>query len=238
MTDRTAEPLAAASKPRSGIRGVYWGWWIVGVAFAAQFVTAGSQNYIAGAFTKPMTADLGWTRSEFVLARTYGQFILAFTGFFIGTYVDRHGGRRPMTVGIVVLSAALFLCSYVHELWQWWLLNGLVLTAGAAMVGNLVVNVTLSKWFVEKRGRVSSTAAMGVSFAGVLLTPMAALLVDEFGWRIAWRVLAVGALILIFPLTFIMRRMPEDYGLHPDGKTAEEVAAGGGDSPQRTTRLR
>lgn len=228
MADRTAEIPATAAAAPGGIRGVYWGWWIVGVAFVAQFVTAGSQNYIAGAFTKPMTSELGWTRSEFVLARTYGQFIMAFTGFFIGAYVDRYGGRRPMTVGIFVLSAALFFCSYVHELWQWWLLNGLVLTAGAALIGNLVVNVTLSKWFVEKRGRVSSTAAMGVSFAGVLLTPVTALLVDELGWRMAWRVLAVGAFALIFPLTFIMRRAPEDHGLHPDGKTAAEVAAGGG----------
>lgn len=228
MADRTVGISADAVAPRSGIQGVYWGWWLVGVAFVAQFVTAGSQNYITGAFTKPMTADLQWTRSEFVLARTYGQFIMAFTGFFIGTYVDRHGGRRPMTVGIFVLAAALFLCSYVHELWQWWVLNGLVLTAGASLIGNLVVNVTLSKWFVERRGRVSSTAAMGVSFAGVLLTPMAALLVDEVGWRMAWRVLAFGAFALIFPLSFLMRRAPEDYGLHPDGKTAAEVAAGGG----------
>jgi sugar phosphate permease len=41
------------------------------------------------------------------------------------------------------------------------------------MLGNLVVNVTLSKWFVERRGIVISVAAMGVSFGGVVLTPLA-----------------------------------------------------------------
>ena len=206
----------------------YYGYWLVAVAFLAQFISVGSQNYMVGSFTRPMTEELDWSRSEFVLARSIGQFVLAFTGFFIGGYVDRHGGAKLMRTGIFVLSSATFLCGYVQELWQWWVLNGLMVTSGAAMIGNLVVNVTLSKWFVEKRGRVASFAAMGVSYAGVALTPLSATLVDGVGWRTAWHILAVGALAVIFPLSFAMRRAPEDYGLHPDGKTPEQVAAGGG----------
>ncbi len=209
-------------------RNNYFGYWLVAVAFTAQFISVGSQNYMIGSFTRPMTEELGWSRSEFVLARSIGQFIMAFTGFFIGGYVDRHGGARLMRTGAFVLAGATFLCGYVQELWQWWLLNGLAVTTGAAMIGNLVVNVTLSKWFVEKRGRVASFAAMGVSYAGVALTPLSATLVDAVGWRTAWHFLAVGVLAVIFPLSFAMRRAPEDYGLHPDGKTKEQVAAGGG----------
>jgi sugar phosphate permease len=52
--------------------------------------------------------------------------------------------------------------------------------------------------------------------------------VDEWGWRTGWRVAAVGAVALVLPVTLLMRRAPEDYGLHPDGKTAAQVAAGGG----------
>jgi MFS transporter, OFA family, oxalate/formate antiporter len=225
------EPMPESPGPQTlldRVRGLYWGWWIVGVAFTAQFVSVGAQNYVVGAFLKPMTTEFEWTRSEFLLSRTLGQFVMAFTGFFIGGYVDRNGGRRLMQIGIVVLALSMFATSFVNNLWQWWLLNGLMITAGAAMVGNLVVNVTLSKWFVEKRGRVSSTAAMGVSFAGVLLTPLAALLVADFGWRVAWRILAVGGFAIIAPLTLIMRRAPEDHGLHPDGRSATEVAAGAG----------
>lgn len=209
-------------------RNNYYGYWLVAVAFLAQFISVGSQNYMVGSFTRPMTEELDWSRSEFVLARSIGQFIMAFTGFFIGGYVDRHGGAKLMRAGIFVLAGATFLCGYVQELWQWWVLNGLMVTSGAAMIGNLVVNVTLSKWFVEKRGRVASFAAMGVSYAGVALTPLSATLVDAVGWRTAWHILAAGALAVIFPLSFAMRRAPEDYGLHPDGKTREQIAAGGG----------
>jgi sugar phosphate permease len=218
---------ATVTHPR-GLRGVYFGYWLIGAAFIANFVSAGLSSYVFGAFFKPMTDELEWSRSAFTLARTVGQFFFAIAGLGIGVYVDRHGGRRLMRIGVAVLAAALFAQSYVHELWQWIVLNGLVLTAGAAMMGNLVVHITLAKWFVEKRGRAVGIAAMGVSFSGVLLTPLATALVDAVGWRDAWRVLAVVALVIIVPITFLMRRTPEDYGLHPDGKSATEVAAGGG----------
>ncbi len=222
---RVASPAAAVEERG---RGIYYGYWLIGAAFVAQFVSVGSQNYAIGVFLGPMTRDLGWTRSEFTLSRTLAQFVMAFTGFFIGTQVDRHGGRRLMLAGITVLSTSLFLLSWTQTLWQWVVLNGLVVTAGAAMMGNLVVNVTLSKWFVEQRGRAVGLASMGVSFAGVALTPAMTEMVDEWGWRAGWRVMAVGSAVLVFPVAMAMRRAPEDHGLFPDGKSAAQVAAGGG----------
>jgi MFS transporter, OFA family, oxalate/formate antiporter len=207
---------------------IYYGYWLIGAAFFAQLISVGSQNYIIGSFFKPMTDDLGWTRSEFTIARTLGQFVMAFTGFFIGAYVDRHGGRRLMLIGITVLSSSLFLLSFTQSLWQWILLNGLILTAGAALIGNLVVNVTLSKWFVEKRGRAIALASMGVSFAGIALTPGMTLVIDEWGWRAGWRVMAALSAVFIVPAALMMRRAPEDYGLHPDGKSNAQIAAGQG----------
>ena len=110
------------------------------------------------------------------------------------------------------------------------MLRGVFFIVGAAMMGSLVVNVTVSKWFVEKRGRVVGVAAMGVSFAGMVMPPLMTGFVDEFGWRAGWRALAVGAWLLIYPISMVMRRRPEDYGLHPDGKSDEEVRAGGGEA--------
>jgi len=224
----TEQSASEAAVRATGLRGVYFGWWLVGAAFTAQLISVGAQNYVFGAFQKPMTDELDWSRSEYVAARTIGMALFALTGLFIGSYVDRNGGRRLMRIGAVILAIAMFSQSFVNELWQWWLINGVILTSGAAMTGNLVVNVTVAKWFVESRGRASGIAAMGVSFAGISITPFAAFLIDEVGWRLAWRWLALGALLVLIPVSFLMRRTPEDHGLHPDGKTPQEVAAGGG----------
>lgn len=209
--------------------GIYYGYWIVGLAFVAQFVAAGVQNYVIGAFLAPMTAELGWTRAEYTIPRTLAQVVLAAAGLFIGTQVDRRGGRGLMLAGTAVLGVALVSLGWIDALWHWIALNGLVLTLGAALIGNLVVNVTLAKWFVAQRGRAVAIAAMGVSFAGVLLTPLSTLLVDRFGWRSAWQILGVGTALLMLPVAAAMRRSPEDHGLHPDGLSQADVAAGHGE---------
>jgi len=202
---------------------VFYGYWIVLAAFVTQFVAIGMQNYVVGAFMIPMSDEFGWTRAEFTSARSLGQMVAALTGFAIGSSIDRYGGRPFILVGMVILSVSVFMLGSVQTLSQWVLLNGVILTMGAGMIGNLVVNVTLGKWFVERRGRAVALAAMGVSLGGIVLPPVSTWLVDTLGWRSAWHVLGTGAAILIFPAALVVRRSPEDYALHPDGKTADEV---------------
>jgi len=197
-------------------------------AFITQFVAVGMQNYIVGPFLTPMTEEFGWSRAEFTAARSIGQMIMAFTGFAIGTYIDRFGGRPFIIVGTLLLSVSVYSLGSVQTLSQWLIVNGVTLTAGAAMIGNLVVNVTLGKWFVEKRGKAVALAAMGVSLSGILLPPAATWLVDTFGWRDAWHFLGVAVAFIAMPTAAIVRRAPEDYALHPDGMTAEQMAAGHG----------
>ncbi len=213
-----ATPVAtAARRPR-----IYYGYWIIGGAIVAWFVMVGTQAQVSGVFLKPMTEDLGWTRTQFFYAQTAGQYLLAFVGFFIGAHVDRVGGRPLMVIGVTILGLALFLTSEVTELWQWVLLRGALFAIGAALVGNLIVNVTLSKWFVQKRGRAVAIGALGVPLGIGIVPPTMIAVVDEFGWRAGWIALALFAWTLIYPVAMIMRRRPEDYGWHPDGLSDEE----------------
>ncbi|MFT4861586.1 MAG: OFA family oxalate/formate antiporter-like MFS transporter [Pseudohongiellaceae bacterium] len=211
-------------------RPLYFGYWIILAGFLTQFIAVGMTNYVVGSFMIPMTDEFGWSRAEFSASRSIGQIILAATGFLIGSYIDRFGGRRFILVGGMVLAASLYSLSTISTLTQWLVINGLVLTAGAALVGNLVVNVTLGKWFVEKRGRAIALAGMGISLAGITLPPAVTLLIDNFGWRTAWEILAYGAALVTLPAAMLVRRLPEDYGLFPDGKTEAEVLAGDGEA--------
>ena len=231
-TPTPATPLGGvpgAPVGRSRRPAIYYGYYLVGAAFLAQMISAGAQTYVAGVFLVPMTEELDWTRSEFTYAQTVGRFLQAFAGLFLGGLVDRGYARRMMFVGSGIIGTAVFATSYVDELWQFVALRGVMLVVGAAMVGNLVVNVTLSKWWVEKRGRMVGFAAMGVSGAGVLLPQVLTPVVDEWGWRVGWQVLAVICVVLLFPAAWVMRGTPEESGLNPDGKTDEEMASPAGD---------
>ena len=186
-------------------------------------------SYVLGSFMAPMIAELGWSRADFTFTRTVGQMVMAFVGIYIGSRVDAYGGRPIMLFGSLLLGLTLALTSQVESLGAWLLLNGVLVTIGCAMLGNLVVNVTLSKWFVERRGIVISIAAMGVSFGGVVLTPLATWMIDVVGWREAWFWLGTGATVFTLPLALIMRRAPEDHGLYPDGYSAAQIEQGMGE---------
>ncbi len=194
--------------------------------FVTQFIAVGMSNYIVGSFMIPMTEEFGWTRAEFSASRSIGQLVLAGTGFIIGSHIDRHGGRPFIITGGIILSASCFVLGSITSLTQWLIFNGLMLTMGAAMIGNLVVNVTLGKWFVEHRGRAVAIAGMGISLAGIVLPPLTSWMVDQFGWRETWRMLGYAAAIATLPMAMIVRRKPEDHGLHPDGKSSIQVEAG------------
>jgi MFS family permease len=204
----------------------FYGNRIIAAAFVSQFVAIGIFSYVLGPFMLPMIEELGWTRAEYTLSRSLGQLVMGLFGFVIGTSVDRFGPRPLMLLGTTIMVLALALHSLVDELWEWLLLNGVLATIGGALLGNLVVNVTLAKWFVEKRGQAVAWAAMGVSFAGILLTPAVTISIDLLDWRTTWLLLALGTAVLVYPVALVMRRTPEDHGWHPDGKTDDDVADG------------
>ena len=219
MTAPAEAPAASADSPKRSR--LYFGWYIVAGAFLAQMLQAGLSVYAGGVFLVPMTEDLGWSRTEFTLAQTVGQVVTGAIGFFIGAHVDRRGGRGVMIAGGVLVVSTLFAIAYIEEWWQWLVLRGLLFMAGSAMIGSLVVNVTLSKWFVDLRGRAIGAAAVGFSIGGIVIAPPLTAIVDEFGWRAGWQVLGVLVVIIIFPVALLFRRQPEDHGLNPDGRNAD-----------------
>ena len=218
----------------------YYGYYLVGVALVTQFVSSGTQAYTAGVFLRPMTEDLDWTRGDYTLAQTVGRFLMAGVGFFVGVHVDKGRARGLMVMGGAVLGCGLMLVSamqdvtifglHISTLWQWIVLKGLVFTVGAALIGNLVVNVTLSKWWVDRRGRMIGISSMGVSLSGVILPWIMVQFVDAHGWRAGWQLLAVLSWALVLPAAMMMRSTPEQYGLNPDGKSDEEMASPRGNS--------
>ena len=163
---------------------------------------------------------------------------MALVGFIIGGWIDKWGGRPLMVAGVTIVGVSMFLTSAIREitllgkeispLTQWLVLRSLTFTIGAAMIGNLVVNVTLAKWWVEKRGFMIAWAATGVSLAGVIYPLLTAIVIETWSWREAWQVHAVVAWVIVYAAAMVMRRQPEDYGLNPDNRTAQEMLEASG----------
>jgi len=218
----------SATSPREGTglplptrvfgRVVFYGWYLVLAGIASSALSSGIQAYGLGTFIRPMTDELGWSRTDISLGQTVSMATSGILALFIGGLLDRRGGRLLMVIGAVVGGLGYFSLGFVQTLWQYYLIKGVLLTVGVTMLGPLVVNVAISNWFVQRRGRAIAIAAMGLSLGAFIVPSLAAWLIERFGWRTAWMVFGVAVWVVMIPVAaIVIRRRPEDHGLEPDG---------------------
>ncbi len=196
---------------------IFWGWWIVLGAIVGQFVGMGTGGSIAGVFLRPITEDLNWSATEFTLGASAALVISGLASFVLGPLIDRYGARPLMLIGACIYAASFLAISQVNALWQFVLLSVLASGIGFSMVGGLVVNVTIAKWFVARRGWAIALGSSGISLGGLIMPVAMTRVVDSIGWRDSYVFLAILVFAIVVPIAILMRRRPEDYGQLPDG---------------------
>ena len=210
----TAEQATGESK-------FFYGWAIVAVGFLAHIASAFSISSTLSVFLKPLSSDLGISRGVFSLIRSGEILIGAAASPLVGTVLDRHGGRWLMAAGGLISGAGFLLLGQSQNFWQFALFRWLLVSPGDSLMGSMVVNVSISRWFVRMRGRALALAGMGHGLAKVGMPLLAASLILHTGWRGAWAVFGLVTLgLVVGPALLFMRRRPEDMGLLPDGAPA------------------
>ena len=141
--------------------------------------------------------------------------------FLVGPLIDRYGARWLIVAGAVVAGAGYILLSQVQFFWHFMVIRWLPITVGDTLMGYMVINVMISRWFIHKRGRAISIANMGNGIAKAGIPLVAVGLFALVGWRNTWMVFGLVTLaVVVLPAFLLVRRSPEDIGLQPDGALA------------------
>ena len=210
---------------------LFYGWYIVAVGILVNIAGTFAFSSTLSIFLKPITGELGVSRGAFSLIRTFEIGVAALIVPVLGPWIDRHGGRGVLVVGVVMEGSGLFLSSLLHSFWQFVLVRCSLVIAGEALLGSLVINVTIAQWFVRKRGRAMGIANLGTGIAKFSIPLVAAALFVSIGWRGTWAVFGlVAPFLVVVPALIFVRRRPEDMGLRPDGEapssTTESLSIG------------
>jgi MFS family permease len=213
---------------------LFYGWYIVGVGILVHIAGTFSFSSTLSIFLKPITEELGVSRGAFSLIRTAEIGIAALLVPLLGPMVDRYGGRWLLVTGVLMESTGLLLSSLVQSFWQFVVVRCALVIAGEALLGSLVINVTIAQWFVRQRGRAMAIANLGTGVAKLAIPLCAAWLFVLVGWRGTWAVLGIVApLLVVVPALVFVRRRPEDVGLTPDGDASGTAKfSGSGVSPE------
>lgn len=185
-------------------------WRMCAVAFAAMFTSFGVA-YGFGAFLLPVSEELGAGRGA--TAVVFSLTTLAFFGLggLSGPAVDRFGPRRVVLIGAVSLGLGLLLMSRATSLWQAYLGHGLGVGLAVACTYVPLVAV-VGGWFARRRTLAVGVAVSGIGLGTLVGAPVAAALIEAFGWRDAYLVLgAVGVAILL-----VCAALVRDAPVHAD----------------------
>ena len=199
----------------------FYGWVIVAGAFFGAFASGGIQGFTFSVFLKPMSDDLGWTRSALTAGIAINTLIASFIAPVFGFIVDKYGPRPIMAAAALVGGVAAGLLSNVTELWQFYVIFAVAGIFGGAALGEVVTQSTVVKWFIRLRGRAVAIGSMGGAASGAVLAPVITFMVATSGWRSGWVLMAVIFLVVLLPISLLMVRSPEDVGLTPDGDRRE-----------------
>ena len=199
------------------VKRLYYGWVLVGTLGVTETISWGILNYAFTVYLAPMAAELGWSRGAMTGAFSVSLLLAGLAAIPAGRWLDRHGPRLLMTIGSLAGSALVLAWSSVSSIEQLYLVWAAIgLTMSATLYDPAFA--TVSSWFERERVRALTAITLMAGFASTIFIPLAGWLVQVQGWRQSLVTLAIILAVgTILPHALLLRRRPEDIGLHPDG---------------------
>ncbi len=204
---------------------VYYGWRMVAVGCAIRLLGGGLHLYGFTVFFLPITQELGLSRAAtslvFSLARAEG----AIEGPVGGYLIDRFGPRPMIMTAILASGIGYMLLATVHSYYTFLIVYLGVITLAFSTGFMHSPMVLANTWFVRRRAFAMTLISSSIGLGGSLITPLLALAVYTWGWRMGAVLSGIGLILVGIPLALPVRRSPESMGLRPDGDPPDKTAA-------------
>ena len=198
---------------------VFYGWWMVGAGSLMQFVQGTLLLQSFGAYFAVLRDDRGWSKTELSGAAALHQVEAAILGPLLGWILDRFGPQWVIRAGVLIFGTGFILLSTIDSLLAFY--GAFIVTAlGASLSGFFPLNVALIHWFEKKRARALASMQVGMA-AGGLCVPLIAWALATYGWRATAFASGILIVALCLPLSFVIRRRPQDMGLKMDGAESD-----------------
>ena len=201
---------------------LFYGWWVVLGCVLITTTMVPPIMSLSNKFLIQVTTEMNISRGVFTLANTIVQGL----GIFISPIVSKNlakGNMRKIQsisiIGFVLAYASYSLAkSPIHLYMSSFFVGLFYLNSTLIPVSMMVTN-----WFVEKRGIAMSVTMAGIGLGGTIFSPIVTNLLQNYGWRHTYLIMAVvfgfgnaiGTVIppLVTSEVFGMEKYPEAYGM-------------------------
>ena len=189
---------------------LHLGWIVVVVCCVVGIFSYGVRHSFS-VFFPSILAEFSWSRGSTAFMLSLHLLVYGLVAPIVGNLTDRWKPKRLMLGGVSILGGAAALCSLAQELWQFYLVFGVITPVGLACCGSPVMNPTIANWFESRRGLALGLAQMGggLSFVYVVLIEY---VIEVLGWRLSYVAMGFSVIAILLPLILAF------YFFHPNHK--------------------
>ncbi len=191
---------------------------IVSALFLNAFCCGGM--YAWSVFSGSLAEYRGWDYAQVTLAYSVMSLLLSVFGIPGGKLLDTIGPKKMMLTASFLWGGGWFLTGCVTELWQLYLVFGIITAFGSGLAYNPSIT-TAVRWFPDKKGLASGliTGATGVS--SLIVAPLANMLLERYNVSTAFRMIGIFFLVVMFGASMFVDA-PEP-GWEPEGFKAQNT---------------
>ena len=215
--------FAQALARRLSRHGIHYGWVVIAVTFVTALTTAGAMG-VPGALILPLTKEFGWNTAEISSALAIRLVLFGLMAPFAAALIERYGVRRVVLTAIGLIVSGLLLALVMYQAWHLIVLWGFVVGVGTGMTALVLSAIVSTRWFVQRRGLVLGVLTASSATGQLVFLPLAAWLVDNYGWRYALAPSVIGLMIAGLLVALFMCDRPSDVGQAAYGEAARPTA--------------
>jgi predicted MFS family arabinose efflux permease len=201
--------------------------WLVAAAGFVALLAAAAIRATFGILMEPLMTEFGWSHGAISTAASINLLVFGLSAPFAAALTERVGLTRVVVVALGLIMLCAVAITQVTQLWQLYLVWGLVAGAATGAVAPVLAATVAGRWFVARRGLVVGLLTAANSTGQLIFLPLMAHITEHGDWRWTMAVVGGAALAALVCVVALLRDRPSDLGLAPYGGEAEAPVAPG-----------
>lgn len=193
----------------------YFGWAVIAMTMISNMLVLGATTSSFGLYVIPVSQELGLSRATMNTGFAIISIGSAAVAPIIGRLVDRTSVRLVMSTCAVLLGLGFVILGLSSSLWLAVLALGLMIPLG--LDGGVIITLVVleARWFRHHRARAMALSAIGISLGGVVVTPVTAILISQFGWRMTLIMTGCTLMAILLGFASLVRERPGPRDIEP-----------------------
>ena len=199
--------------------------WVVAATGFVALLAAAAIRATFGILMEPLMDEFAWSHGAIATAASINLLVFGISAPFAAALTERFGLTRVVVAALSLIALCTAAMTQVTQLWQLYLVWGLVAGAATGAVAPVLAATVASRWFVARRGLVIGMLTAATSTGQLIFLPLLAHITAHDDWRWAMAVVGGAAVVALVCVLAAMRDRPSDVGAAPYGADDAEVAA-------------